>query len=371
VTEASAGVRLRRTVGVGVVGCGRIGTHRARLAAQHPAVDYLHLVDVDGAALDRLGAQTRADRCGSDVRALIEDPRVSTVVVSTPEDAHFEACRLVLQAGKPLLVEKPLALEPAEAGELVRLARETGTEMRVAYSARYLQRYFVAWDQIRQGKIGEIVGGWTRVYSTRGIGLAILQRTPHATPVMDIVTYLVDLVGWYLGPEVVPVEATARGHGTIFRSHGFDVDDVTVGSVVYSNGVVFGFDVSYALPERFPTTGQSMRVEIVGSDGALMIDDDHRDQLMYTEAGYTNQYLDSQELNLVFLGSRSSGEWADGRMFGRIADETRAWLDHLTAGTPAHHTEPEAAYRNLLVTRALDEAARRRTTVPIEVDART
>lgn len=357
----------RRTLGVAVVGAGRIGTHRARLAAEHPAVRHLRIMDVDPVAAERLAARTGADGYGTDLGEAIDDPAVDAVFVSTPEDAHAEACRRALEAGKAVLVEKPLALDPSEAAALVRLARSTDVPFRVAYSARYLQRYFVGRSEVRAGRIGRVVGGWTRVYSTRGIGLAILERSPHATPVMDIVTYLVDLVGWHLDPGIVPVEATARGHGVIFRQHGFDVDDVTVGSVVYSDGSVFGFDVSYALPERFPTTGQSMRFELVGTDGVLLIDDDHRDQILYTEHGYRNQYLESQELQLVFLGSRSSGEWADGRMFGRIADETRAWLDHLSAGTPSHHTEPEQAWRNLVVTRALDEAARGRTTIPIDV----
>jgi predicted dehydrogenase len=359
-------VAERREIGVGVVGAGRIGTHRARLAGQHPAVRYLRIMDIDALAAARLGAVAGADETGTDLRALIDDPRVDAIIVSTPEDRHLEACRAALEAGKALLVEKPLSLDPAEARTLVELGRRAGVPFRVAYSARYSQRYFVGWHEIRRGGVGRIVGGWTRVYSTRGIGLAILERTAHATPVMDIVTYLVDLVGWYLGPEVVPVEATARGHGTVFRAHGFDVDDVTVGSVVYSDGTVFGFDVSYTFPERFPTTGQSMRVEVVGSDGVLLIDDDHRDQILYTEQGYRNQYLDGQELNLVFLGSRSSGEWADGRMFGRIADETRAWLDHLSTGSPSHHTTPDEAYRNLVTTLALDRAARARGTVPID-----
>ena len=184
---------------------------------------------------------------------------------------------------------------------------------------------------------------------------------------MDIMTYLIDLVGWCLPDGVVPVEAIARGNGVLFRSHGYDVDDVTSATLTYSDGSVFGFDVCYMLPAGFPTTGQSIRFEVVGTDGVLLIDDDHRDQIMYSDHGYRNAYLSSQELDLVFLGSRTSGEWADGRMFGRIADETRAWFDHLTAGTASHHADPEHAYRTLLVTRAIDAAARGRTTIPIDV----
>ncbi|MDH4117162.1 MAG: Gfo/Idh/MocA family oxidoreductase [Acidimicrobiia bacterium] len=359
----------RRTVGIGVVGSGRIGTHRALLASQHPAVSYLRLADLSEEAVERLGEETAADETGTDPEALVADPAVDAVVVATPEDAHFDAARLALEAGKPVLVEKPLALDPKEAAALVDLSRETGVDLRVGYSARYLQKYFVSRDQVRQGKIGTVIGGWSRVYSSRAQGLAILGRSVHATPVADIVTYLVDLVGWYLPDGVVPVEATARGNGVVFRDHGYDVDDITSATLTYSDGSVFGFDVCYMLPMGFPTTGQSIRFEMFGSDGVVLIDDDHRDQILFSEQGYRNAYASAQEVNLVFLGSRSSGEWAQGKMFGRIADETRAWLDHLGVGTPCHLTTATEAYVTLAATTAIEEAALSKTSVRVDLSA--
>lgn len=356
----------RRSIGVGVVGAGRIGTHRARLAAEHPGVGYLRIADISAEAADRLGAATGADRAGDDPHAVIEDPRVDAVIVATPEDAHVEAALAAIAAGKAVLVEKPLSLETAGGSKMVAEALAAGVDLRVGYSARYLQKYFVSRDQVRQGKIGRVVGGWSRVYSSRAQGIAILGRSVHATPVMDIVTYLVDLVGWYLGEEVAPVEAVARGHGVVFREHGFDVDDVTTATLTYSDGSVFGFDVCYMLPIGFPTTGQSIRFEMFGSDGALLIDDDHRDQILYSEHGYENAYAAAQEVNLVFLGSRTSGEWAQGRMFGRIADETRAWLDHLTVGTPCHLTTGPEALVTLAATLAIEEASRTGEAVRVE-----
>lgn len=110
-------------------------------------------------------------------------------------------------------------------------------DLRVGYSARYLQKYSVAREQVRLGKIGEVVGGWTRVYSSRSQGLSMLERSAHATPVADVLTYLVDLVGWYLdGP--LPVEVTARGNGLVFRANGFDVDDLTSATVAFPDGTV-------------------------------------------------------------------------------------------------------------------------------------
>ena len=116
----------------------------------------------------------------------------------------------------------------------------------------------------------------------------------------------------------------------------------------------------------FPTTGQSIRFEMFGSDGALLIDDDHRDQMLYSENGYRNAYATDQEVNLVFLGSRTSGEWAQGKMFGRIADETRAWLDYLTMGTPCHLTTGPEALTTLAATLAIEEASRTGQAVGVE-----
>lgn len=358
----------RRSIGVGVVGAGRIGAHRARLATDHPGVGYLRIADIDGEAAARLAAATEADAVGDDPFAVIHDPKVDAVIVSTPEDAHVDATLAAIASGKPVLVEKPLSLDIPGGTKMVEEAIAAGVDLRVGYSARYLQKYFVSRDLVQQGKIGTVVGGWSRVYSSRSQGLAILGRSVHATPVMDIMTYLVDLVGWYLAPDVVPVEAFARGHGVVFREHGFDVDDVTTATVTYSDGTAFGFDVCYSLPMGFPTTGQSIRFEMFGSEGAILIDDDHRDQMLFSEQGYTNAYATNQELKFAFLGSRTSGEWAQGKMFGRIADETRAWLDHLTVGAPCHLTTGPEALITLAATLAIEEASHSGT--PVRVDLR-
>lgn len=358
--------RVRKPIGVGVIGAGRIGTHRARLVGEHPGVNYLRIADISLDAAQRLGEMTDADTVGDDPMAVIDDSRVDVVIVSTPEFAHVEAALAAIAAGKPVLVEKPLSLDLPGGSKMVAEATAAGVDLRVGYSARYLQKYFVSRDQIKQGKIGTIVGGWSRVYSTRAQGLAILGRSVHATPVMDIMTYLVDLIGWYVGNDVVPVEATARGHGVVFREAGYDVDDVTSATLTYSDGSVFGFDVCYMLPMNFPTTGQSIRLEMFGSDGALLIDDDHRDQILFSEDGYRNAYVTDQEVNLVFLGSRTSGEWAEGRMFGRIADETRAWLDHHTVGTPCHLTTGPEALVTLAATLAIEEASQSKESIRVE-----
>ena len=95
-------------------------------------------------------------------------------------------------------------------------SKATDTELRVGYSMRYAQRYAVARQQVANKQIGELIGGLARCYDTLAIGEAILKRSPTATPVMDILTYLVDIIGWC--HQGRPVEVMARSHGSILRS---------------------------------------------------------------------------------------------------------------------------------------------------------
>jgi glutamyl-tRNA reductase len=78
----------RGDLGIAVIGAGRIGTLRARLAAKHPAVGFLAIADRDPARARALADAAGADLHSGDNDAMIADPRVTAVIVSTPEQEH-------------------------------------------------------------------------------------------------------------------------------------------------------------------------------------------------------------------------------------------------------------------------------------------
>ena len=84
----------------------------------------------------------------------------------------------------------------------------------------------------------------------------------------------------------------------------------------YADGTVVNLGISYALPDKYPARGHAARVEILGTEGVIILDDDHTDQLMYTEKGIPHVYLPDQEVNMVFLQSGTPGDWALGRVLG-------------------------------------------------------
>jgi predicted dehydrogenase len=345
----------RKELGIAVIGSGRIGTLRARLAAKHPAVGFLAVSDRDPARAQALAEQAGADFHSGNNDEVIERPEVTAVFVSTPEGEHSAPVRRALELGKPVLVEKPIALSLNDADDILATLAATQGHLRVGYSRRFKECYLRAKEQMLHGRLGRVVGGTARVYNSRAQAFAILKRSPHATPVLDVLTYYVDLMCWFLEGNP-PVEVVARGQHGIFKEAGYSAHDVTWAIVTLADGAVINLGVSYALPARYPTLGQSDRVELLGAEGTMIIDDDHLDHLLYSEKGIPHAYVPDHQVNMAFLGSNSAGDWAVGDFWGALGNETRSWLDHLVTGQPTVHATPEQARMNLETTIAIESA---------------
>ena len=358
----------RRQFGIAVVGAGRIGSLRAQLAAGHPAVNFIAVSDADPARAQELARKTGAQFHSGDNLAAISRPEVSAVVVATSEGEHLLPVMQALERGKAVLVEKPLALTLAEADAILAAAEKRSASLRVGYSRRYKDRYLIAKEQVMQGRLGRIVGGSARVYNSRSQAFAMLKRNPEATPVVDALTYYVDLMSWLLeGAQVT--EVFARGQKGVLKAAGHDTDDVSWAILTYGDGAVVNLGVSYALPEKYPALGHAARVEVLGTEGVMILDDDHTDQLMYSEKGVPHVYLPDHSVNMVFLQSGTPGDWALGEFWGPIANETRAWLDHLALGKPCALATAREARRTLEVTLAIERSAASGKPVTLPLDA--
>ncbi len=118
----------------GVIGVGHLGQHHARLYASLPGAQLVGVLDQ---SVER--AQVIADRHGVRVFRTVEEllPHVDVVSVAVPTSGHYAVAKSCLQAGKHLLVEKPIAVMPGEAQELVELAKQRGCCLQVGHSERF------------------------------------------------------------------------------------------------------------------------------------------------------------------------------------------------------------------------------------------
>ena len=347
----------RTQLGVAIIGAGRIGGLRAQLAARHPAVRYLAVADVDLGKAQKLGAGIGAQLVSGDSIEAISNPAVNAVIVSTSEHEHVAPVIAALKLGKAVLVEKPIALSLDDADAIMTAleqstADSTSVTAAVSSGVICLQRNrscAAAWAISSECRRGSI----TRARKCSRCWIVM----PGATPVVDSLTYYIDLMGWYL-PDNPVVEIWARGKGGVIREAGYDCDDVTYAVLTLADGALVNLSVSFALPEKYPSLGYCGRIELLGTQGVHIIDDDHLEQLLYTDRGIPHIYIPDHTVNMAFLGSSAPGDWAVGDFWGPLANETRSWLDHLATGRECALATAREARDNLQITLAIEEAVR-------------
>jgi predicted dehydrogenase len=358
-----------KELGVAIIGSGRIGTLRANLVAAHPAVNFIAVSDTDPSRARALAEKVGAQFSSGDNLEVISRPEVNAVIVSTSEHEHTLPVLQTLERGKSLLVEKPVATTLQDADRIIQAVQKEKSTVRVGYSRRFQRHYLLAREQIASGRLGEILSGTARIYNSRAQTFQILERSPEATPVLDSLTYYVDLICWFLG-ESSPSEVVARGRGIVLRKAGYGVDEATWAILTFADGAVVSLGINVALPAKYPTLGPSARIEVTGTEGVLLLDDDHKEQILYTDRGIPHSYVPDHALNMAFLSSTAPGDWAAGDLWGPLASETRSWLDYLSMGRPCALATLEEARRTLEVTLAIDRAAQTRQAIklPLEND---
>ena len=354
----------KREIGVAVIGSGRIGSLRAGMASRHPSVNFLALSDKNKTKADILAQKTGADFVTDNNLEAISDDRVDAVVVATPEHDHVEAVLQAINLGKPIFLEKPLALTLEDGDLIANSAKKAGVEIVIGYSRRHDRRWMMTKQHIKEGRLGEIISIQSRVINTRAQMLEIIKRSPDASPVLDVLTYYVDMVCWYM-EGIRPVEVVARSHGKIFRNLGHDTDEATWAIITFENGAIVNLGIFYALPATYPTFGQSPRFEIFGEDGVILLDADNKDSILYSDKGIPHAYVPDHDPKMLFMQTNSSGDWALDDFWGPIANETRSWLDHLVTGLPCPHTTIEEGRKTLQITLAIEESSRTGTPVKI------
>jgi predicted dehydrogenase len=143
-------------------------------------------------------------RAHGSYEALVADPEVEIVYVATPHPAHHPCAVLALEAGRHVLVEKPLALDAAQAAEIAGLAAARGRFCMEALWTFFLPKFDVVRQLLEDGVLGEVRTVLAEYGEHFTAGHRILRADLAGGPLLDLGTYPVSLATWVLGaPEQV------------------------------------------------------------------------------------------------------------------------------------------------------------------------
>jgi predicted dehydrogenase len=226
----------------GILGPGRIA-HRFAQA----------LEDVEGASLVAVASRSAerardfAQRYGAPSfydsnESLAADPDVDAIYIATPHRFHHAQARLCLEAGKPVLCEKPFTVNATQAADLIQLAQASGLFLMEALWSRYLPVYRQVREWLDAREIGELrlVSSTFCFRPERDPSDRKFSHELAGGALLDLGVYNVSLSQWVIGSDPTSVSAVGQLGDT-------GVDELTAGTLVYPENIVSQFACSFLM----------------------------------------------------------------------------------------------------------------------------
>jgi len=211
-----------------------------------------------------------------------------------------------------VLLEKPIALEFWEADELITLAQRNNVKFTIGYSQRFNPKIAYAKKKIADGTLGKVVSVMVSRHLSRNLGKKIATRGRLSPAVMES-THDLDFVFWLLEPAK-PLRVYSQGaYGYMQPINGSF--DVMWSTVTMDDGTLVVIGGGWNLPPSYPNYCATW-IEITGTDGALILDDTHRDNWLNTVQSHTQYPM-----------STMPGEQVDHVFAGQMGPETIHFLE--------------------------------------------
>ncbi len=212
--------------------------------------------------------------CGyvTDIKKLAENPSIKGVSIATPDFAHTEPTLKMIEAGKDVLIEKPLTTKVKEARKIVDEAKRRGVRVMVDFQNRWNPVFASAKQAVSEGKIGKPIMGYARLSNPLQVPLKMLSWASRSGPEWFLLPHILDLVGWLV--EETPTEVYASGGRGILEEKGVTAYD-SIQALVKFGSFFATLETSWILPDSWPSL-VDFNLMLLGSRGRIGAEGDRQ-----------------------------------------------------------------------------------------------
>ncbi|KQR20371.1 oxidoreductase [Agreia sp. Leaf335] len=270
---------------VGLIGAGTIANYHLRSYAANPKVDLVGIYDRNMIRAEGVAHAYGAERAYASLSDLLADPGIDAVSICTWNDSHSELAVAALDAGKHVLVEKPLSRTVEEALAVEQAVLRSGKHLQVGFVRRFGTNALTLKKFIDAGTIGDVY--YAKATNIRRIGnpggwFADVERSGGG-PLVDIGVHVIDLCWYMMGaPKVTTVTANAYSklgnranvtNLTRYMATDYDpslntVEDLVNALIRFEDGSSLFLDTSYSLH----ATDDILNVSLFGEHGGAELE---------------------------------------------------------------------------------------------------
>ena len=249
------------------IGCGYWGPNLLRNFSAQKNCWVKFVVDSSADRRAYVAANFPRTQAAESIETVLSDPEIHAVVIATPADSHYQLTKQFLEAGKHVLVEKPLARSTVEADELSELAAKTGKVLMAGHTFLFNSAVRYVKKLLDQGELGQTY----YIYSQR---LNLGQVRSDVNAWWNLAPHDVSILLYFMD-GVLPVSAI--GWGVDYIQSG--IEDVVFATLTWANRITAHIQVSWLDP------GKIRRMTLVGSRKMIVYDDVSEDKIAVFDKG--------------------------------------------------------------------------------------
>lgn len=241
-------------VRIGVIGCGYWGPNLVRNFMAVPNCTMSMVCDIDEKRLEHMKKLYPEIEIISEFDTMVKSPDIDAVAIATPVRFHFEIAKQCLEAGKHILVEKPLASSLKECHQLRELAEQKKLVLMVGHTYLYSLPVKRIKDIIDSGDLGEL-----HYIAARRLNLGLFQKDINVT--WDLAPHDVSIILFVVEEEPVSVNCQGKAHINP------GIEDITNMTISFANGKIATVYSSWLDPNKVRD------ITFVGSKRMLLYND--------------------------------------------------------------------------------------------------
>jgi predicted dehydrogenase len=248
----------------GIIGCGDVTEVKSGPAFNKVANSSLVAVMRRDKALSKdYALRHHVQKWYSDADELINDKDVNAIYIATPPDSHEQFTIAAFKAGKPVYVEKPMALNSSEAQRMLEASELYSCKLSIAHYRRAQARFLEIRRLIRENILGKIISADIRLFQSPTPGLAeswrVNPKISGGGLFHDLAPHQLDLILYFFGePKSVKGSSSNRGKN-------YQADDYVTADIIFGDNVSFNGIWDYSVtPDK-----ECDLCEIKGTNGTL------------------------------------------------------------------------------------------------------
>jgi predicted dehydrogenase len=336
----------------GIIGCGLWGESHARIFSSHPQAVLKCVCDIDAGRAENMAAKYGAESWYTDYRELLDDPDLRAVGITTPDFVHREPFVAACRAGKDILLEKPLATTAEDLEAMREALEQSASRVMVDFHSRWNPPFVILRDDIRAGKIGDVISMYYRLNDCIFVPTQMLSWSSESSILWFLGSHTIDTLRFFTGGEVIRVFSMSRSE--VLSKRGIPVPDIYQSMLEFDDGVIATIENNWIIPDSNPQWND-IKLNILGSRGMFNLD--------LTGHNAIERYLEdrSDHPDLLIMPE------IHGKYMGFAYESIRDFVEKLDSGDE-FLAGFDDGYRVSKVILAIMESARKRE--PVEVDYR-